>query len=92
MNAQELIRLANLEVEDLANHGFKIEVEMSVVAGMVIIGMLQLACSHPQLTDSHRRIAKKLVAKIAFPLRHKPACMAIIDEGWREETWTKDEN
>ncbi len=84
-NAQSLVKTVTQEI---ATYGEAIilNAELSAVATIELIGMLQLCTRHPALPDRQKEFAKEMVGNLsrAFKPEHR-AIAELIKRGWSQE-------
>lgn len=81
-NEQALIAGADAEMEKVLGHPVAIEMQIQTLIGL--IGLIQLACRHPQVSEEMKRSAEHFVNGVGASLQEQGmhGLAALIKGGW----------
>ena len=82
MNQQALIDGADAEMRRVLNHPVAVQMPIQTLVGL--IGLIQLACRHPQVTDAMKKNAVYFVNGVGASLQEQGMheLAALIKAGW----------
>lgn len=82
VDEQSLIAGADAEMQRVLGHPVVLEIQMHTLIGLV--GLIQLACRHPNVGDSVRLSAERFVNEIGAGLQERGLheLAALVKAGW----------
>ena len=79
----QILAQAQIDIENHPNQ--EVHLVMRLPEGLALIGLLQLVCRHPELSERQVRVAQEVVKSLEKQITITPALKRLIAMGWRHD-------
>jgi len=87
MNDDELLEQFMREIKQLDQQNMTVRLSLTPTEAMALIGVVQLACRHPEFKGTTRQAAEQIVDRMQseFLQYRVPHIIEVINRGWMSE-------